>query len=138
MSDFVEPSWLPTEERLLELHGVFLARHGGRPGIRDSDCPQRCLDSAISGALYSDGGSSEPDPLTVASHLAYYLSRNHCFVDGNKRVAWAAAVDVLRAVGLDIDASDDHVEAFMVSVASGKMQSYEVCYWLADRIHALD
>ncbi len=44
--------------------------------------------------------------------LLYYLMKNHCFVDGNKRVGWAACMEVLRALGLTVTATDKEAEDF--------------------------
>jgi death on curing protein len=48
------------------------------------------------------------------------LARNHAFVDGNKRTAWAAAWTFLHlnGVGLAVDFDVDDAEAFMNQVAT--------------------
>lgn len=43
-------------------------------------------------AMYEQD-ADEPDPLIVAAYLLRSLCQNHRFVDGNKRVAWLAALE---------------------------------------------
>jgi death-on-curing protein len=70
-----------------------------------------------------------------AGYLLYYLARNHCFVDGNKRAAWMATVEVLLSLGLSVDADDDDAEGMVVAVATGEIGSGgEVVQWFAERI----
>lgn len=109
-------------DNVIELHAQCLERHGGAPGLRDAQCPDRSLDMAQSYCYYaslSDDEQVVEDGLLLAASLCFYLCENHCFVDGNKRIAWAAAMKVLeQTLDLTINATDDEAEAFMLAIAS--------------------
>jgi death-on-curing protein len=60
------------------------------------------------------------DDFTKAAALLQSLARNHAFVDGNKRTAWAAAWTFLHLNGAELAAEFDvdDAEAFMNQVAT--------------------
>lgn len=58
----------------------------------------------------------------------------------NKRVAWAACMEVLRSLGLTIGATDDEAERFCIDVITGSgsvKNAVDICIWLAPRLEAL-
>jgi death-on-curing protein len=88
--------------------------------------------------LYEQGNpsSDELDPLMVAAYLLRSLTKNHCFVDGNKRAAWLAALEVL-AVGANLTIKAGQVEAaeFVNATASGAVPDVAtITRWLAVRL----
>lgn len=128
------PTWLIPVTRIHEAHELAIARWGGLPGLRDQDCPQRSLEASLNAALYAS--DDDPDPLVVSVNLLYYLARNHCYADGNKRVAWLSFVDQLACVGLGVAATQTEVEALVVAVASGETDTAGVTTWVAQRLMA--
>jgi death-on-curing protein len=65
------------------------------------------------------GIDAYPDELTKAAALLQSLARNHAFVDGNKRTAWAAAWTFLHINGIQLGDFDvDDAEVFMNDVAT--------------------
>jgi prophage maintenance system killer protein len=61
-------------------------------------------------------------------------------VDGNKRVGWAACMEVLRLLGLTIEASEDEAEVFVTAIAAESpdiTNALAVAVWLAPRLRAL-
>jgi len=128
------PEWVPSASRIGQIHSVAIARYGGSPGLRDHACPERCIGGAYMAALY-EGEDDDVDHLLVVAHLAWLLARNHCFVDGNKRVAWLVLVEALRAaVALDIDASQADAIAIMLAVADGSVTVAGLHAWLVPRL----
>jgi death-on-curing protein len=79
--------------------------------------------------------------LCFAGCLLYYLVKNHCFIDGNKRVGWAACMEVLRALGLTVNATDAEVEGFCLAILDKDSEvarnAVDVSAWLAPRLIAL-
>ncbi len=62
------------------------------------------------------------DVWSKAAALLHSVCMNHALIDGNKRLAWAAArvFLALNAVAIQ-DVDVDQAEAFVISVASGRM-----------------
>lgn len=76
---------------ILALHQALLNRYGGAPGIRDH--------GAIEAAIFRPQCGYYHDILEEAAALFESLLMNHPFVDGNKRVAFAACDVFLRLNG---------------------------------------
>ena len=56
-----------------------------------------------------------------AAALMHSLARNHAFVDGNKRLAWAATRTICLLNGRDLVFSVDDAEQFVLAVARGDL-----------------
>lgn len=122
------PRWLPSTERVIQLHEAGLVEHGGGRGGPTAGCVEGAIGNALLASRYITE-TSEPDPCLVAAYALFYLARNHCFTDGNKRVAWMTAVDILLACRLGVQAEDAAVVAMVLSVADGTMGQKEVHNW---------
>lgn len=76
---------------VLGMHLVLLRRYGGASGLRDA--------GALESALFRPQTGYYQDIVAEAAALMESLAINHPFVDGNKRVAFAAADVFLRING---------------------------------------
>lgn len=74
--------------------------------------------------------------LILVAYLLYYLAKDHCFVDGNKRVAWLAAVETLKNLQLTLNVSTEDAYAFMIDLSSegSTITASDVAVWLAERL----
>ena len=112
----------------LSLHQQILAKTGGANGIRDLGA----LESALSQPKLSAGGlEAYPSLIEKAAALCFSLSKNHAFVDGNKRVAHAAMEVFLLLNGFEIDAPVDDQESMMMKLASSELSREELIEWLS-------
>lgn len=73
---------------VLGMHTVLMQRYGGTPGVRDP--------GALEAALFRPQTGYYDDIVAEAAALMESLAINHPFVDGNKRIAFAAADVFLR------------------------------------------
>jgi death-on-curing protein len=76
---------------VLGMHTVLMQRYGGAPGVRDP--------GALEAALFRPQTGYYDDIVAEAAALMESLAINHPFVDGNKRIAFAAADLFLRING---------------------------------------
>lgn len=114
----------PTVAAVKAIHGAVLAAHGGMPGIRD----EALLESAVAAPQATMMGQPLiQDPIEVAASYLFYLSRNHPFMDGNKRVALATCLVFLSENGLlpreELDA--DAWERLTLDVAASRLDRIE-------------
>jgi death-on-curing protein len=126
---------LITTDRIFSLHKEAVKKFGGGgTGPGNSGCVEGALGAAWSAELYDD----HPDKivgLSFAGHLLFYLVKDHCFSDGNKRVGWLAAVVVLGDLGLSVGSSEDDAHGLVDRIATGAIRSGgDVVSWLADRL----
>lgn len=95
-----------TLEEALDLHRRLLERFGGLDGVRDRGLLESALARPRSGYYRS---LSEQ-----AAALLQSLAGNHAFVDGNKRMAFAAATVFLRMNGFRVEVDADEAERFLI------------------------
>jgi death on curing protein len=67
------------------------------------------------------GEDAYPDLHTKAAALLHSLARNHALVDGNKRLAWAAAAVFLGINGHRVSVGNDEVVELVLPVATGEL-----------------
>ncbi len=94
-------------EDVLLLHNRQLEQFGGAPGIRDA--------GLIEAALARPQSGYYKDRIEEAAALWESLTMNHGFIDGNKRVGFAATYVFLRINGLAINASVKTTLKFVIS-----------------------
>jgi death-on-curing protein len=66
------------------------------------------------------GEDAYPSIHEKAAALLHSLARNHPFVDGNKRTAWAATSVFYQANGYTVHVDDGEVVALVVDIAEGQ------------------
>ena len=66
------------------------------------------------------GQDAYPSIHEKAAALLHSLVRNHPFVDGNKRTAWAATSVFYQANGYTVHVDDGEVVALVVDIAEGQ------------------
>ena len=89
------------------------------------------LDSALGKPLHLQAyGEPPPDAAALAASYGYGISRNHPFIDGNKRTGFVAAELFLRLNGLALHADDASCVLTMLAVAAGDMPEEEFAAWL--------
>jgi death-on-curing protein len=113
-----------TVEAVKAIHREVLAAHGGAAGIRD----ETLLESAVAAPQASMMGQPLiSDPLEIAAAYLFYISRNHPFLDGNKRTALAACLVFLQNNSLlpDRKLPINDWEQFVLDVASSKINRDE-------------
>jgi len=112
-----------TLEELLDLHVQLIERFGGSGDVRDPGLLESALARPRSGYYAS---LSEQ-----AAALMQSLAGNHAFVDGNKRVAFAATAVFLRMNGYALVVGADLAERFLVGdVIVARADVPKIAEWL--------
>ncbi|QUS41601.1 type II toxin-antitoxin system death-on-curing family toxin [Tardiphaga alba] len=126
MSEANEPRWI-TYEQAIAIHSRQLRRFGGAPGLRDEGMLQSALDRPINKWRYEQSELPE-----LAAAYAYGLTKNHAFIDGNKRIAFMSMTIFL--MKNDIAFSPDPAEAttIILSLAAGEVSEQSLTRWIRD------
>jgi death on curing protein len=112
---------------VLALHRRILAESGGTSGVRDLGV----IASAVSQPKVTVGGQDAyPMLIEKAAALGFSLIRNHGFLDGNKRIAHAAIEVFLVMNDMEISASVEEQERFMLSLAASEVTREGLIDWL--------
>jgi death-on-curing protein len=67
------------------------------------------------------GKDAYPAFADKAAALMHSLARNHCLIDGNKRLAWSATRAFCLMNGLDLKLKIDTAESLVVATAKGEL-----------------
>lgn len=95
-----------TVDELLAIHQRVISEHGGSLGLRD----RGLLESAASVPAAQFGGDYlHADVASMAAAYLFHHCKNHPFMDGNKRVAFAAADVFLELNHHDLQATDSEL-----------------------------
>ncbi len=118
--------WL-SEKIVLALHDEQLAEHGGATGVRDAGLMESALARPVNHAAYGT-----PDTAELAAIYAIGIARNHPFIDGNKRTAFAALVLFLSLNGLQLVAPEVEATIMALRMAAGDADDAEYIAWVRD------
>ena len=125
-------------EDVYALYREGIRRYGGDASNPKPGRVESSIAAAWNAESYSDSDGAHLPGLVFAGYLLYYLAMNHCFTDGNKRVAWTCAMHVLLAHGLTVEATTDEAEQLMLSMITKSFgDGMDVAGWLAERVVAV-
>jgi death-on-curing protein len=114
-------------ELVIDIHAEQLALFGGPAGIRD----QGLLESALARAP-NKHAYGEDDRAALAATYAFGVARNHPFVDGNKRAAFAAMIVFLGLNGIDFLVAEPEATAAILALAAGEVEEERLTRWIRD------
>jgi death on curing protein len=116
-----------TIAEILAIHQLQIEEYGGVHGVRD----QGLLESAV----FRPQVGYYPDITEEAAAMMESLANNYPFLDGNKRVAFAATHTFLLMNGLDVAVDPTEAYEFMMnSIANGEFRFGQILAWLKSRI----
>lgn len=120
-----EPVWIGLEV-VLAVHDEQLAEHGGQAGVRD----RGLLESALARPQNQFAYGEHALPRLAASY-AFGISRNHPFLDGNKRTSLVVAELFPDLNGLELTASDTECVTTFLALAAGDLTEDQLAEWIA-------
>lgn len=121
-----EPVWVGVE-LVVDIHAEQLALFGGPAGIRDHGLLESALARAPNKYAYG-----EEDLAALAAAYAFGIARNHPFVDGNKRAAFAAMIVFLGLNDIDFLVPEPEATAAILALAAGEVEEEGLTRWIRD------
>ena len=122
-----EPIWL-TRLILDTIHSELISEHGGAEGIRAGG--EDLIESALARPQHKYAYTPEADLADLAAAYLFGLTKNHGYIDGNKRVGFAAAATFLLLNGVRLTASEPEAYDAVIGVAEGRHTEEEIAGWL--------
>lgn len=117
--------------QVIDIHQDQIESLGGTSGVRD----EGLLDSALAQPQASFGGEFlHPTIHEQAAAYLFHLAKNHPFVDGNKRTAFAVMDTFLNLNGYRLNLSQDEAYNLVMQVATGEMFKEELFVFLQQYI----
>jgi death-on-curing protein len=119
-----EPVWLTTAI-VKALQYKALDEFGGTAGLRDEGLLESALARPRNLLAYR-----EPGLFALAAAYAFGLAKNRPFVDGNKRVAFAAVDVFLRLNGHELTAGEAEATVVFQDLAAGELGEEDLAKWI--------
>ena len=119
------PFWL-LSEAVVVVQEMQIDRFGGSGGLRDAGL----LESALARPVNKQAYDEEATVFDLAAAYGFELARNHPFVDGNKRIAFAAMAMFLSENGYEL--APDRMDALqtIMKLAAGDIEEDELARWV--------
>lgn len=122
-----EPRWL--SRMILDvIHQELLSEHGGTPGVRAG--AEDLLESALTRPRNRHAYEPGADLADLAAAYLFGLAKNHGYVDGNKRVAFAAAATFLLLNGVRLTASEADAYDAVMGLVEDRYSEVETADWI--------
>jgi len=121
-----EPVWLDLDT-VLDIHSEQLALFGGADGVRDIGLLESALARPQNRFAYGETGFA-----SLAAAYAFGIARNHPFVDGNKRTAFAAMMVFLRLNAVSFTVPPAQATAIILALAAGEVSEEGLTRWIRD------
>jgi death on curing protein len=116
-----------TIAEVLAIHKLQIEQYGGMDGIRD----RGLLESAVFRPQIGYYNTVTEE----AAALMESLANNHPFLDGNKRVAFAAAHTFLLVNGFDLAVDSASAFDFLIrSISAGEFRFARILKWINDYV----
>jgi death on curing protein len=116
-----------TLTEVLAMHQDQIERYGGTSGARDY--------GLLESALYRPQTGYYADLMEEAAALWESLAQNHPFIDGNKRIAFAATYTFLAINGVQVTASAESAYAFIAGLYDkGELTFDNLVPWLRGNV----
>jgi death-on-curing protein len=125
-----EPLWIDRDELHL-LYARQVELFGGAFGVRD----ENLVESALHRARMKHRYDPSADLFDLAAAYLVGFTKNHGFLDGNKRIGLATTLAFLGANGRRIATRADDLLALVLSVATSETDERSAAAWL--REHAV-
>lgn len=118
-----------SKEQILMLHSQLIEEYGGSDGVRDYNL----LDSALENPFQSFGGEElYPTLQARAARLGYGLIKNHCMIDGNKRIGTHAMLVFLAINGIELDYTQKELYETILAIADGSLEYEDLLKWILE------
>ena len=118
-----------SKEQILMLHTQLIQQTGGSDGVGDYNL----LDSALETPFQSFGGDELYSTIQAkAARLGYGLIKNHCMIDGNKRIGTHAMLVFLALNGIELRYTQKELYETILDVAAGNIEYEDLLQWVLD------
>ena len=118
-----------SKEQILMLQAQLINQFGGSDGVRDYNL----LESALEMPFQSfDGEELYPTIQSKAARLGYGLIKNHCMLDGNKRIGTHAMLVFLALNGIELKYTQKELYETILAVADRSLEYEGFLQWVLE------
>jgi death-on-curing protein len=125
-----EPVWIE-KEIVLALHKRHLAEFGGKSGLIAESLLNSALAIPINIWNYN---AIKPSIAELACGYLFGISKNHPFIDGNKRTSLIVCLLFLKLNGYTLNASQSEKYTVCIKVAGSNLTEQQLIVWIKQNI----
>jgi death-on-curing protein len=111
------------------LHDQSIREYGGYHGLRDEALLSSALNRPRNKFDYEDAA----DLFDLAAAYAFGIAKNHAFLDGNKRTAYACCVLFLKINDIELAVPATEAVEHTVALATSGLTEPQYAAWLRSR-----
>jgi death-on-curing protein len=127
------PVWIP-EAAVRAMHAELLQEHGGLDGPIDENALRATLARPQQLDHYANPAATLPQ---LAAAYGFGFAKNHCFSDGNKRIALASIDVFLQMSGNELIATEVETVVTIQALAAGEVDETQLAEWVSRNMQAL-
>ena len=127
------PTWLNADD-IRYFHEQLIEEQGGLAGPPN----EGALDSTLARPQQRLHYEPETNIATLAASYAFGLAQNHCFPDGNKRIALVSIDVFLQVNGYELIADEADAVLVIHELASGELSEEDLKRWIEDNSAPFD
>ena len=113
-------------DEVIGVNKSLIKKYGGSLGLRDKSL----LESSVFSIQHHYNYKEKTSLFELATVFVFSLTKNHPFIDGNKRTAFICMIMFLKLNGADLHLTLNEAEDNMVKIANNEMSQYEFLIWL--------
>ncbi len=114
------------------VHRELIQEHGGAYGVRD----EHLIESALARPRNRFAYEQDVDLADLVAAYGFGLTKNHGYVDGNKRIGLAAMHVFARLNGTRLQVGEPEEVAVMLQVADGSLSESQLAAWVRQHFAA--
>jgi len=116
-----------TVAEVIEMHRQLIEEFGGSQGVRDA--------ASLEAAIFRPQIGYYNSVAEEGAALMESLANNHPFIDGNKRISFAAADTFLRLNGCYLEVGAHEAHQFITeSIANGTFRFGTIRHWIEAKL----
>ncbi|MDJ0632836.1 MAG: type II toxin-antitoxin system death-on-curing family toxin [Xenococcaceae cyanobacterium MO_188.B29] len=123
----ISPIWIE-EAVVIAIHRRQLAEHGGSDGIRDKGLLESALFRPKNQLAYGN-----PTIFDLAAAYGYGITKNHPFIDGNKRTSYVVTRTFLKLNGYDIQALAIEKYQLWMGLSDSQINETQLAKWIKEK-----
>ena len=116
-----------SKEQATILHTDLVECSGGIDGVRDNGLFESALETPFQSCF---GVELYPTIQEKGARLGYGLIKNHCMLDGNKRIGVHAMLVFLELNGINLSYTQKELYEMVLAVAASEMECEGMLEWV--------
>ena len=126
-----EPIWL-SRLMLDTIQSELLSEHGGAAGVHAGG--DDLIESALARPQQKYAYVDNPELADLAAAYLFGLVKNHGYIDGNKRVGFAAAATFLLLNGVRLIATEEDAYQAVIETVEGQLSEPQLADWIRSNV----